>query len=238
VEGFEELPTVASTYNYDYYPKHVELCGFQKEVDYLEFEVMVPDSIPDKAFRISNIVQKKKKIRLYKAKSRDELIQYAKDIFHIINETYKDLFAFVPMNETQIGLYTKKYFPYIQTDFVSLLFDRDDRLVGFQITMPTLSRAMQKAKGRLYPFGFIHLLRALKHPKHMDLYLVGILPEYQNQGLNAIFMTDLNVTLLNHGIISTETNSELEDNQSVQDFWDYYDSRQHKRKRIYIKRFE
>ena len=237
VEGFDELPTVASVYNYEYYAKHIEECGYIKETDYLEFEVKTPEAIPDKAIRIKNILEKKKGVRLLKLESKSQILAYAQTVFEIINKTYSHLFAFIPLNEQQIEMYTKKYFPFIQPDYVSLIKNKEDKVVGFQITMPSLSKAMQKAKGRLYPFGFLHLLQALKRPTKLDLYLVGILPEYQNLGLNAIFMVDLTQIVMTKGIKLSETNSELEDNKKVQDFWKYYDARQHKRKRIYIKKF-
>ena len=232
IEGFDELPTIASAYNYPYYLSHLEDRGYEKVNDYLEFEVKPPKQIPEKAQRIADIVMKRKGIRLIKPGSKKELIPYAKDVFGIINRTYSHLFAYVPLSDRQVEYYTKKYFSFIQPEYVSLLADADGRMVGFQITMPSLSRAMQKARGRLYPFGWIHLLKALKKPKTIDLYLVGILPEYQNQGLNAVFMVDLSRITMENRIETAETNSEQEDNKKVQDFWKYYESRQHKRKRI------
>ena len=237
IEGFEELPTIVSVYNYEYYPKHMKALGYRKETDYLEFEVKTPDAIPEKAERIMALVQKRKGIRLARVKSKKELLSFAPHVFDVINKTHGHLFSFVELSEKQVDLYTKKYFPFIQPDYVSLLLNKEDHLVGFQIAIPSLSRAMQKAGGRLFPFGFFHLMRALKHPRTLDLYLVGILPEYQNQGLNALFMTDLTRTALEKGIVSAETNSELEDNKKIQDFWKYYNARQHKRKRVYYKMF-
>lgn len=237
VEGFDELAAVASAYNYSYYPKHMEALGYRKEVDYIEFEAFVPESVPEKAERICNIILKKKRLRLYKAKTKEELLPYAKPIFDVVNVTYSKLFGFVELNEKQIKMYTDKYFPFIQPEYVAIVFDENDRIIGFQITMPSLARALQKANGRLFPFGFIHLLRALKKPKYLELYLVGVIPEYQNQGVNAIFMSDLTKTAIKNKIISAETNSELETNKKVQDFWKYYNARQHKRKRIYEKIF-
>ncbi len=232
IEGFEELPTIASAYNYAYYLPHLEACGYSKEIDYLEFEVKPPDRIPEKALRIADVVMKRKGIRLVKARKKKELLAYAPAVFDLINRAYSQLFAYIPLNNRQIEYYTRQYFPFLQPEYVSLLIDRSDRLVGFQITMPSLSLAMQKARGHLLPFGWIPILRALRKPEVLDLYLVGILPEYQNQGLNAVFMVDLNRTSIARGIRMAETNSELEDNTKVQGFWKHYDARQHKRKRV------
>lgn len=237
VEGFNELPTIASTYNYEYYPSFLEKRGYEKEVDYLEFEVKVPDRVPEKAERLANIVMRKQKLKLVHAKSKKELMPYARQIFDVINVTYSELFASVEYSEKLVELYTKKYFSFILPEYVTIVLDENERVIGFQITMPSLSRAFQKAGGRLFPFGFIHILRALKKPKYLDLYLVGILPEYQNKGVSAVFMSEMTKLAVRNGIISAETNSEMEDNKKVQDFWTYYESRQHKRKRVYLKKF-
>ena len=134
-------------------------------------------------------------------------------------------------------MFIKKYFSFIFPEYVTIVMNENEKVIGFQIAMPSLSKAFQKANGRLFPFGFVHILRALKKPKYLDLYLVGILPAYQSKGISAIFMNDLTKIAIAKNIISAETNSELEDNTKVQDFWKYYDARQHKRKRIYVKNF-
>lgn len=238
IEGFNELATFASVYNYDYYPRHMEKLGYQKEVDYFEFEIKDNKVVPEKAERICNIIMKRDQLRLFKAKSKKDLLPYAKQVFDVINASYSPLFGFVPLTEKQIDMYVKKFFSYIQPDFVAVILDKNDRVIGFQITMPSLSRAFQKAKGRLLPFGFIHILRALKKPKSLDFLLVGILPEYQNKGVNALFMTDMTKTARQRGISTAETNAELEHNVKVQNFWKDYDPRLHKKKRIYLKLFD
>ncbi len=237
IEGFEEMPTSASVYNYDYYPVHLERLGCKKEVDYLEFQINVPKKIPEKAIRIANIVMKREKLKLIKSKSKRKLLSYAKQLFHVINETYKPLYYFVELNDKQMNRFIKKYTSLVKAKYILLIVDQNDRVIAFQITMPSLSAAFQKARGRLYPFGFIHFLSAARNPKVLDLYIVGILPEYQNKGINALFMKDLTQTAIDNNILYAETNSELEENKKIQNFWKYYDSRQHKRKRIYLKIF-
>jgi ribosomal protein S18 acetylase RimI-like enzyme len=238
VEGFDELPTIASTYNYDYYPRHIENFGYKKDIDYLEFEVKVPDSVPEKAERLAQIVLKKNNLNLVRARSKKELLPYARQMFDVINATYSPLFASVELSEKLIDMYIKKYFSFILPEYVTIVFNENDKVIGFQITISSLSRAFQKAKGRLFPFGLVHILKALKKPKYLDLYLVGILPEYQNKGISAIFMNELTKIAIANNIISAETNSELEENTKVQDFWKYYEVRQHKRKRVYLKKFD
>ncbi len=238
VYGFDELPTFSSSYNYDYYPKHMEKLGYKKEMGYVEYEVKSPGSIPEKAIRLNDIIMKRLKLKLLKVKSKRELLPYAEQIFEVVNAAYKPLFGFVPLTDKQIDHFVKKYFSFIQPDYTTAVLDKNDRVVGFQISMPSLSRAFQKANGRLFPFGFIHLLKAMKNPVRIDILLVGILPEYQNKGVNALFMTDLTKKCLEKGILYGESNPELEENVRVQNFWRYYDTRQHKRKTIYLKKWE
>jgi len=236
IEGFEELPTTASVFNFPYYSEHMETLGYAKEVDYVEYQAPTPEAVPEKAVRVANIVQKREKVRLLKSKSKKELAPYASQVFDVINAAYAPLFYFTELTEKQIRYFTKKYFSFILAEYVTLIVDQEDKLVGFQITMPSLSRAFQKAKGRLYPFGFIHLLRAMKNPKVLDVYLVGILPKYQGKGVNALIMLDLTQMAIDRKIEYGESNSELEENIKVQSFWKYYDARRHKRKRIYLKK--
>jgi len=235
VQGFNEMSTLASVYNYPYYPEHMDKMGFSKEIDYVEYEVKTPPTVPEKAVRIFNIVLKKYNLHVFKAGSKKELLPYAEQIFDVINQAYKDIFYSVKLSEKQVQMFKKKYLSFIDPEFVQLVLDSNDRVIGFYIAMPSLSRAFQKARGRLFPFGFWHILRALKNPVNLDLYLVGVLPEYQNKGVNAVFMTNLTRTAIKNNIQKTETNSELETNKKVQAFWKYYDARMHKRKRVFIK---
>ncbi|MFC2166724.1 hypothetical protein ACFLQZ_02015 [Acidobacteriota bacterium] len=237
IEGFDELPTPASVYNYPYYAEHLEELGCQKEVDYLEFKVNVPKEIPEKAKRIANIVQKREGLTVIKCKTTKELLSYGKQLFDVINATYKPLFYYVELTEKQIDRFIKKYLSQLKTEFILFILDKNNKLIAFQIIMPSLSKALQKAKGKLYPFGFIHLLKAMKNPKVLDLIIVGILPEYQNKGINALFLADMTQTAIDKNILYAETNSELEENMKIQNFWKYFDSRQHKRKRVYLKIF-
>ncbi len=238
IEGFEETPTLASVYNHPYYPAHMHKMDFTKEIDYVEYDVKTPAEVPEKATRLSDIVLKRLNLRLLKAKSKKELLPYSEQIFDVINKAYTDIFYSVELSDEQINMYKKKYLSFIDPEFVSLVLDSSDRVIGFSMAMPSLSRAFQKAAGRLFPFGFWHIWRALKNSQTLDLYLVGIVPEYQNKGVNAVFMSDLTRTAIKHGIQSTETNSELETNKKVQAFWKYYHARMHKRKRVFQKKIQ
>lgn len=236
IEGFDEVGTLATIYNYDYYPRHFERMGFTKEVDWVEFEIKVPDSIPEKADRIAKIVQQKLKIRVLEAKSKKDLLPYGEQLFETINESYKNLFGFVPLSEKQIQYYIKQYFGFVNPDYLKIIVDTENKLQGFVIGMPSLTRALQKSKGRLIPFGFIHILKALsKSNKYVDLYLGAIRPELQGKGADALLMTEITRSCIKNKVISAESNIELETNLLVQSHWKYFDSRQHKRRRCFTK---
>lgn len=237
IEGFNEVGTMATIYNFDYYPKHIEKLGFIKEADWVEFEIKVPKEIPEKAERIAAIVKNKSDIKVLEAKNAKEMLPYGKGVFHLINESYRDLFGFVPLTEKQIDKYIKQYFGFISPDYVKILTDSRGKVAGFVIGMPSLTKALQKSKGKLLPFGFIYLLRALKkNNRYVDLYLGAIRPELQGKGADALLMTEFTRSCIKNNIISAESNIELETNVQVQGHWKYYNSRQHKRRRCYIKK--
>ncbi len=235
VEGFNELGTMAAIYNHPYYPVHTESRGYSKEADWVEYEVKVPTMIPEKAERIAQITADRRGVHVLDAKKPKDFLPYAHQIFDVINETYADLFSFTPLTESQIAYYTRLYFPNIVADYVKLLLDGQNRVAGFVIAMPSLSRALQKARGRLFPFGFLHLLIALKRPKYIDLYLGAVRRDLQGKGVDALLMSELARTCIHNHIISAESNLELEENKLVQALWRNFERRQHKRRRCYIK---
>lgn len=237
IEGFDELGTMDAYYNHAYYPKHLEALGYAKDVDWVEFEVMVPKEVPQKVLRVQEIVLKRSKVRLLQGPKK-VYRDYAKGLFDVVNVAYKDLYGVVELTPEQMQAYTDQYFGFLNPDFVKMLIDENDRVVGFGLTMPSLSRALQKSRGRLFPFGFIHMLHALRRPKKIDFLLVAVLPEYQPKGLVATLMNEITVNAIKHGIVSAETNPELETNKEVQSMWDVYDSRQHKRRRAFIKNLD
>jgi len=235
VKGFEEMPTFAGSYNFPYYPEHLESLGYGKEIEYVEYEVIVPDSIPEKITKISNIVSKRYGLRLLKAHSVKEMLPYADPVFRVINTSYKPLYGFTELTEKQIDFFVKKYFTFIKPEYTSAVLDENDNVLGFQISMPSMSRAMQKAKGRLYPFGWYFLSKAMKRPDRLDTLLTGVIPEYQSKGVNAVFMAHLTGSAIEKGIRFAESNYELEENIKVQNIWRYFESRQHRRSRIFAK---
>ena len=235
VEGFEERGTMATIYNYPYYPKMMEALGYAKDVDWVEYRVNVPAKTADKIHKIAELVKKRYQLKIVKFKKAKDLLPYAKQIFQLINETYSDLYGVVELTDKQISYYTKMYFSMIKTEFIILIADKNDKLVAVGITMPSLSAALQKAKGSLFPFGFIHLLKALKKNNEADMLLVGIDKAYQGKGVNALVLQQTNEAFNRNGIVIAESNPELEENTKVQSIWDDFDARQHKRRRCFIK---
>ena len=219
VEGFEELSTMGTLYNYPYYPAHMERRGYVKDVDWLEYNISVPAAIPEKALRVAAMATERKGLHIVPARKAKDLLPYAHQIFEIINDTYSKLYGFVPLTEREIDYYVKMYFPNISPHYTKLLVDKEDRLAAFVIAMPSLSHALQKAQGHLFPFGVFHLLRAMKHPKTIDLYLGAVRRDLQGKGADAFLITALAESCIKQGIISAESNVELEDNKLVQAHW-------------------
>ena len=240
IHGFDQLGTMATIYNYEYYPRHLEQMGFEKNYDAKEFKIWVPEEAPDKHKRISEIVMKKYGLVIRKFKSEKQIMPYARGIFELLNRAYAPLTNFVPLSERQIDYYVKMYIPLLRYENVMSAFKEDtDELVGIGICIPSLSKAMQKAKGKLFPFGFIHLLKALKCKNNVvDLYLVAIAPEYQNKGVNALLFYDLIPIFFKNGYEYGESNPELETNDKVQAQWDYFKREHHRTRRVYVKKFE
>ena len=237
VEGFDQLSTMATIYNYPYYPQHMERLGLSKSADWVEMKIYVPDAIPEKHRRISDIIAKRYNLHIRKLKSKKEVRQsgVAHDIFRLINDAYTPLFGYSRMTERQIDQYVKMYVPVLDLRMVSIVENEQNEIVAVGISMASLSRALQKAKGRLLPFGWYHLLKALmwKRPKVLDLLLVAVRPDYQGKGVNALLFTDLIPVYKELGFEYAESNPELEMNEKVQNQWQYFKTEQHKRRRCF-----
>lgn len=235
IDGFEELGTMATIYNYPYYPKHMERMGFEKDVDWVEYRMTVPDSIPEKYSRIADIVARKYKLRTLDLKSKSKLKEkYGRAIFELVNEAYADLYGFVPLTESQIKCYINQYIGVLRLEDVALVVDENEKLVAFGISMPSLSKALQKSRGRMFPFGWYYLLKAISGKVDVvDLMLVAVKPEYQNKGVNALIFTKLIPAYIANGYKYAESNLELEGNEAVQKQWEYFERRLHRRRRAW-----
>ena len=239
VEGFDQLGTMATIYNYPYYPQHMERMGFLKDADWVEYKIYIPDAIPDKHKRISDLIQRKYQLKIKKYTSSKQIARdYGQAIFELINEAYTPLYGYSALTQRQIDQYVKMYLPILDLRMVTLITDRDDKLVAVGISMPSLSEALQKSHGRLLPFGWFYLLKALffkRRAKMLDLLLVAVKPEYQNKGVNALLFSDLIPVYQQLGFEYAESNPELELNGKVQAQWEYFRTEQHKRRRAFIK---
>ncbi len=235
VEGFDQVGTLATIYNYPYYSKYLEELGYQKDADWVEYLIKIPKRVPENLERIAELVKKRCQLQVMKLRKPKDTLPYSKEIFQLINTTFADLYGVIPLTERQVNYYTRQYFSFIKTDFVSLVADHEGKLAAFGITMPSLSAALQKANGRLFPTGILHLLKAMRTNTIIDLYLVTIRPDLQGKGVNAILMNELTRSCIRHGIQFAESNPELEKNSKVRALWEYYETRQHKRRRCYIK---
>ena len=237
IEGFDQLSTMATIYNYPYYPQHMEKLGMEKSADWVEMKIYVPDEIPEKHKRISDIIARKYNLHVRKLTSKREVLRsgLAHDIFRLINDAYAPLFNFSRMTERQIDQYVRMYVPVLDLRMVSIVENEQNEIVAVGISMASLSEALQKAKGRLLPFGWFYLLKALfwKRPKMLDLLLVGVRPDYQNKGVNALLFTDLIPVYQQLGFEYAESNPELELNEKVQNQWQYFKTEQHKRRRCF-----
>lgn len=238
VEGYDQIATLAELYNYPYYPSCVEKAGYQKEVDWVEFKISIPKNVPPKIVRVASIAKRRNALRLVKPKKSKELSAYASAIFELINIAYSHLHGMVPLTEKQIQYYSKRYLPFLRKDFISLVIDRDGTLIAFCLTMPMLSRALQKANGSLFPLGFYHILQAMWRNTTGELCLIAVHPEYQGKGVNALLMEDINKSYIRNKITVAESNPELEDNTRIQSMWTNYEANCHKRRRCYIKYIE
>lgn len=235
VEGFEEMATMFTTYNYSYYPVHLEQLGYVKNIDWLEFEIKVP-SVPDNTIaRIAGYAMNRLKLKNLDAKRKSDIIPYTRDAFHLLNESHQHLYGVVPLTEKQIDNYIREFSPFISPDYVTIVLDQNDELVAFGFSIPSLARTLQKARGRLFPLGYLHILKALRKNDRAELCLVAVKPSLQGKGVNAMLINDMNRKYNRMGIKVVESNPELESNIMVQGQWKYFERRQHKRRRSYIK---
>lgn len=241
--GYDQLGTQATAYNYPYYPEHMDrMGGWEKDNDYVEYKLYVPEEMPEKYATIAKMIQKRYNLQVKKLK-RNEIYGengYGRKIFQVVNETFKDLYGYSKLTDRQIEQYVKMYLPMADLDLITIIEDwntPDHKVVGVGISIPSLARALQKCGGKLFPFGWWHIFRALKFHKTevVDLLLIGVLPEYRQKGANALLFYDLIPHYQRLGFKWGETHVEMETNMKVQGQWQYLNREIHKRRRCYKK---
>lgn len=236
VEGFDKLPTAYGKYNAPYYEQRLLELGYAKEVDFVEYLILVPDIIPERYARAADLVARKYELRQAPLKKRSDVGPYLDGVFKCLNAAYSQLHDFSELSPGQCEDLKKQFLGNVNVDFVSIILDKSDKVVAFGVALPSLSKAMQKANGSLFPFGFIHLLRALKHNDTIDLLLIAIDEEYQNKGVNAMIFDQFAKGIKKNGIKYIESTRELEDNTTVQNLWHYFEHKITKRARVFMKK--
>ncbi len=235
VEGFDQLGMYITLYNHPYYADHLTQLGFTKDVDWVEYKVFVPDHLDPRIERISEIAQKRHGYRLLSFSNKKEVLPYAYQMFHMYNEAFAKFYGFFPLSDGQINLTIKQFLSLVSLDYIYVVVDVSDSVIGFGIMAPSLSHAMQKAKGHLFPFGFIQILKTMKHHTILDMYLIAVKPEYMGRGVNAVILQAGIKKAMENGVRYAETGPELEYNDNVQTQWQGFKTEQHKRRRCYIR---
>ena len=239
VEGFDQLASMYVNYNYPYYPRHIEqMSGFKKDNDYVECKVKVPEVVPEKFVKVTDMVRRRYGLKVHKF-TRHELIEegYGRKVFDLLNATYADLYGFSQLSDRQIDKLVNDYIKIADLNLVTAIMDAE-KMVGFGITFPSFSRALQKTRdGRLFPFGWWHVLKILKWHKTpiVDLLLIGVLPEYRAKGANALIFNDLIPYFQQYNFEYAETGPMMETNEGVLSQWQYLEATVHRRHRCYRK---
>lgn len=235
-EGFEELATMIGIYNPSYYPQHLAQLGYAVEAEWLEYTIDIENLAPVAQMdKFARIIEERYQVKTMDFKSMKEMLPYVDEMFALLNKTYADLQSFVPIEPFQIEHYKNKYLQFLHPDFISCIQDKEGKMIAFSITMPSFSKAFQKAKGKLLPFGWWHLHKALQKNNHIEFYLIGIDPYYQNKGIYALTFRDLYQRFMKRGILTLETNPVLEENLKAQQLWKHYSPRVHKRRKTFRK---
>ncbi len=235
VDGFDELPTAISSYNYPYYGTHIENYGYVKEVDYLEHRIKISKESDPRVEKISSYVLKKKGLSLWSARSKKELILRGKEFFNLINEAYAGLHDFVSLSDEEIDYLIGHFFSFIETKYVKIVVDEKGDIVAAGVAMESVSKALKSSGGKLLPFGWLKMFLVMRENDVLDLCLIAVANKFRGAGLNSIIMHEMHKTALNNGLKWAETNGELETNSRVLTMWNGYDYRTHKRRRIYSK---
>lgn len=234
--GFDKIATIVTLYNHPYYLQHLEALGWETGSEWVEYEIPTPKVLPEKVLKFIDIIKRRYKVEVMRFKNKKEILDLSDQMFDLLEETYKNLPSFVPFSKNQRQHYKEKFFRFIHPDFITCIANEEGKLVAFAITMPSYSKALQKANGSLFPFGWYHLYRATKKNDSAAFYLIGIDPKLQGKGMTALIFNEMFVTFNKHKITTLETNPELVQNKNVQVLWEDYNPVMHKARRSFTKR--
>ena len=235
IDGFDHIGTMITWYSPPYYKDHLEKLGYTKEKEYLENKFLLKNVDGVYYDRVANIIKRRFKLTALNFTKTQDIMPYVDEMFDLFNKTYSTLSSYVPISDTQIAFFKKKYIGFINPDFIKFVMDENKKLVAFGIMMPSFSEALQKAKGKLFPFGIFHLLKARKNPETMTSYLIGVDQEYQNKGVTAIIFDEYTKAFNAKGVKTVVRTPELEENTAIHQLWKNFDPVTHKRRRTYKK---
>ena len=238
VKGFDRMGSAVTIYNYPYYPRHFEAHGYVKDIDWVEYRIQAPEPGDERLARLSRLAEKvmqRSRVHFFNIKRMKDVKPIVRQVFDLLSECYKDLYGVVPFTERIANEYTNRFLPLLNPDFAKFILDDNDKLVAFGLAAPSLGEALKKSGGYMLPFGWAHLIHALRHPKELELYLIAVHPDYQKSGLAALLLNEITASAVKRGIKFAESTLELETNQRVQNLWKSYDAQQHKRRRCYKK---
>lgn len=235
VDGFDKLPTISNIYNYPYYPKFLEELGYNRDEDWVQFKFNASQPVPEKIARISKLIAEKYNLRVLSFTKKSELQKYAQSLFNTLNLSFANLYGYSTLTQAEINRLIKNYFSFINPRLVCFVVDEKDEVVAFGISIPSLSKAFQKAKGKLFPFGFIHILKALKNCENIDLMLNGVHPDWQNRGIHSLYYVEMNKAYIENGVKVAISNQQLENNINAVNIWNNYEKEPYIRRRSYSK---
>lgn len=238
VEGFEHENMFFTIYNYPYYVEHMEKLGYEKSVDWIEFKITLPESLDERIYKIADRALEKNELRSVRLKKARDVLPYANGIFDLLYEGYKDLYGVIPLTQAQVDSYIAQFITMVRPEFMSIIVDKNDKVVAFGLVVPSMSEAAKKSGGNLFPFGFIHILKALNAKKCdcLNFMLVAVDPELQNRGINAPLLCEMFESAKKYGVKYCETGPMLETNSKIHSMWKRFDKIQHHRRRCYIRK--
>ena len=235
VEGFDEQDIAITIYNPPYYSEYMERMGYVKKYDWLEYQVMSPEKPSERIERLAGIIMKRNKFTILPLRTIKDIYPYLDEAFDVLNAAFRELPGVVELSREQADKYITEYIKFISPDYLCVVMDKDRRIAGFGVAVPSLGQAIRKSRGRLLPLGIFRMMRALKHNVSLDLYFIAVRPDMQNTGVSAVILNEFTKNGIKNGIRWAETGPELEENTRVQALWKEFEARQHRRRRCYMK---